>query len=571
MIPFELVAIFTQLQAPETRAAGAAALAAFCGVRQALVFGKDDEVGLFLPAPGMPQTLREGLRWQAFLRQCGEAGRASADLPDPQDGQDCAAFGMCGAPRRAALVFLGGRPADAMCEAIVALLPLLAAKLVAERAALAADGHAAAARESSRRAGALNAALDINRRELQGAYEAVERELVSRREAERKLREADRRKDEFLAMLAHELRNPLAPISMAAQILKIDPHNPARLLQTCQIIDRQVTHMTRLLDDLLDVSRVTGGMVVLEQSLHDMRRIVEQAVEQARPLIKARSHHLAIEVAQMPMTVLGDATRLVQIVTNLLNNAAKYTPAGGAIALGLALRTGQVVLTVRDNGIGIEPDLLPHIFELFIQGERSSDRSQGGLGLGLALVSSLAQRHGGAVQARSAGAGYGSEFELSLPHVAAPQAEPAAPGACAAADGASHHILIVDDNADAARMLSLFLQGRGHRVQVAADGGAALAIAGCDAPDVLLLDIGLPDMDGYALARGLRALPGTRDALAIALTGYGRPEDRERSRLAGFDHHLTKPVNPLELLKLLGSVPARPGGSGPAQPSHRTG
>ena len=557
MIPFELAAVFVQMQSPATRAAGAAALAVYCGARQVLVFGKDDEVGLFLPAPGMSQTLRGGARWEAFLRQCAEAGSAHACLPDPHDESDGEAFGMCGAPRQASIVFLGGRPSPPQCEAVSALLPLLGAKLVVERAAIAAEGHARAARESSRRAGALNAALDINRRELQGAYETVERELESRREAEARLREADRRKDEFLAMLAHELRNPLAPISMAAQILKIDTGNPERLQQTCQIIERQVTHMTRLLDDLLDVSRVTGGMVALDQAPHDMRVIAAQAIEQARPLINARRHHLTIDFAAHEMTVSGDSTRLVQIVTNLINNAAKYTPPGGEIGVQLAATSGQVLLTVHDSGIGIDVELLPQVFDLFTQGERSSDRSQGGLGLGLALVKSLVQRHGGSVLASSAGAGCGSRFEVSLPRVApGPDAAPASAPLLAGQDQ-EHSILIVDDNADAARTLAQFLRAKGHRVRVAADGAAALMMAGADAPRVLLLDIGLPDMDGYELARKMRNLPGTRHCLSVALTGYGRPEDRQRSREAGFDHHLTKPVNPQELMKLINSVEAQ--------------
>jgi signal transduction histidine kinase/ActR/RegA family two-component response regulator len=554
MIPFELAAIFVQMQSPESRAFGANALAAFCQVRKVLVFGVDQEIGIFLPAPGTPQTLRGGGRWQAFLRECAANGSACASLPDPQDGTESEAFGMCGEARQANIVFLGGKPSPTAREAIAALLPLLGAKLVGERAAGVADGHAAAARESSRRAGALNAALDINRRELQAAYGSVERELVSRRQAESKLRDADRRKDEFLAMLAHELRNPLAPISMAAQILKLDPGNPARLQQTCQIIDRQVTHMTRLLDDLLDVSRVTGGMVALNVAPHDMRQIAEQAVEQARPLLNARAHHLTITAGHGEMIVSGDCTRLVQIVTNLLNNAAKYTSSGGEIGLDLALRDEQVVLTVRDNGIGIDEALLPHVFDLFIQGERSPDRSQGGLGLGLALVRSLVRRHGGTVSARSAGAGLGSEFEVSLPREAEAPRGMAERASGAPDTGQGLSILIVDDNVDAAGTLAMFLQAMGHSVQVAADGAGALAIAELATPQVLLLDIGLPDMDGYQLAQRLHALPAARGCVSIALTGYGRPEDRERSRAAGFEHHLTKPVDPRELVALLAHV-----------------
>ena len=549
MISFELAAIFAQLQAPESRLEGAARLAAYSGADNVLLFGKDREIGVFLPAPGLPQTLREGGRWQAFLNDCARDGSLSAAVPALEGGADADALGMTDPQGQAAMVFMGRPPAPSQRSAIAALLPLLGAKLAVERTLLAADGHAAAARESSRRAGTLNAALDVNRRELQQAYQKAERELAQRRLAEQKLIDADRRKDEFLAMLAHELRNPLAPISMAAQILKIGPANPARLQQTCAIIDRQVTHMTCLLDDLLDVSRVTGGMVALSLELLDMRDIVDQALEQARPLINARGHHLTLNLAD-GATVYGDGTRLVQIVTNLLNNAAKYTPPTGELALRLAPRGDEVVLTVSDNGIGIGAALLPHVFDLFIQGERSSDRTQGGLGLGLALVRSLAQRHGGSVTARSCGEGLGSQFEVALPraHAGGHPAPAPAPGALG---GEALDIMIVDDNEDAARTLALYLQASGHQVHVAFDGAGALAQAASAAPRVLLLDIGLPDMDGCVLAGRLRALPAVRDSLYIALTGYGRPEDRARSHAAGFDHHLTKPVNVGELARLL--------------------
>ena len=553
MIPFELVTLFTQLQAPESRFKGAAGLAAFSGAEQVLLFGKDEEIGLFLPATGLPQTLREGGRWQSFLNECAREGIAIASMPGPR-GVDIAAFGLTDGAALAAVVFLGGRPRAEQCGQISALLPLLGAKLAVERSAFAADGHAAAARESSRRAGALNAALDVNRRELQKAYQQAERELESRRAAEDKLRDADRRKDEFLAMLAHELRNPLAPISMAAQILKIGPANPARLHQSCAIIDRQVLHMTRLLDDLLDVSRVTRGTVVLAQDLHDMGAIVDQALEQARPLINAREQRLTLKLPGAPAMVHGDGTRLVQIVTNLLNNAAKYTPPGGDIGITLDARGDTVVLAVRDNGIGIDAALLPHVFDLFIQGERSSDRAQGGLGLGLALVRSLAERHGGAVQARSAGRGQGSQFEVTLPR-ADPQAH--APHASVQQrddEAAAMNILIVDDNEDAAQTLAMFLEAHGHRVRVAYRGASALAMAGGDPPNMLLLDIGLPDMDGYELARRMHAETDTRHSTFIALTGYGRGEDRALSRQAGFAYHLTKPVNPVELEKLIASI-----------------
>lgn len=556
MISYDLATIITALQQPAQRAQALAQLAAWAGARAALLFGKDAEIGRFLPAPGLPQTLRDGRAWQRFLDTCAEHQTSCAMLPDPVSSTPALAMGLCDAVGSAILVFLDGRPDAEQTLALQAMAPLLGAILRSERSVQAAEAHAAAACDSSRRANSLNAALDVSRRELQGAYATLERELQWRRDAERTLRDADRRKDEFLAMLAHELRNPLAPISMAAQILRAGPVNAVRQEQTCQIIDRQVNHMKLLLDDLLDVSRVTGGMVSLAREPNDMRVVVADALEQSRPLINARNHHLTLNLGQHPMMVLGDATRLVQIVTNLLNNAAKYTLPGGDIHVQLALRGPEVVVTVRDTGIGIDASLLPHIFDLFIQGERSSDRSQGGLGLGLALVRSLAHRHGGAVKATSRGLGQGSQFQVTLPYV--PSAKGATVPPASHGSGEPVSIMIVDDNEDAAQTLALYLQAHGHEVQVAFDGRQALALAASFTPRALLLDIGLPDMDGYALARRLHELPNTEHCLTLALTGYGLPEDRERSRQAGFHHHLTKPVNIAELTQLLAAASMQP-------------
>jgi signal transduction histidine kinase/ActR/RegA family two-component response regulator len=501
MIPFELATIFAQLQTPEQRCSGASALAAYSGARQVSLYSSDKQGGYFDLAPGMPQERpKPGL--QDFLRRCA-GGSASATLPDPEHDSDTPAWGISDPEGRSILVFLGQGPSQNDQRAIDALLPLLSAKLAAEIG----------------------------------------------------LRGADRRKDEFLAMLAHELRNPLAPISMAAHMLKMGPTNMARLEQTCEIIDRQVTHMTNLLDDLLDVSRVTGGKVVLDKTLLDLRHIADQALEQARPLINARQHHLTLNFTQNDATVCGDSTRLVQIVSNLLNNAARYTAPGGDIGMTIARDGEQVVLTVRDTGIGIAPALLPHVFDLFIQGEREVDRAQGGLGLGLALVRSLAQRHGGEVTARSRGLGKGSEFEVRLPHAGESGAIRVAPEQQASSDALD--ILIVDDNEDAACTLADYLGAHGHQARYVTSATAALADAANDPPRVLVLDIGLPDMDGYALARRLRAGSATRDCVYIALTGYGGAEARERSREAGFDYHLTKPVSGPQLLALFGKLAPR--------------
>lgn len=555
MIPIELVSIFIDLQRRDGRLAATEKLARYAGVAQVLVFSKDAEVGIFLPAPGLPQTLRCGARWQEFLRQCADLGNAQSSLPSAESESDLPVWGYCDSGSSAIIVFLGVQPAVPVCGAITALLPLLGAKLAGERSELTAAGLAAAARDSNRRASHLNKALDASRRELQVAYQRAESELVSRREAEAKLRDTDRRKDEFLAMLAHELRNPLAPISMAAQILRLGQVTPARLQQTCEIIDRQIGHMTSLLDDLLDVSRVTGGRVTLAQELHEMGAIVRDAVEQARPLVDTRRQRLSLTLSAQAAQVYGDGTRLVQILTNLLNNASKYTPQGGVIELELTQDATMVQIVVRDSGIGIDAALLPHVFDLFVQGERSPDRAQGGLGLGLALVKALVERHRGSVIAASAGHGAGSEFTIRLPLAqgVAPAIAPCEPAVAACARGMD--ILIVDDNADAADTLSLFLSTVGHQLRVAYEGRSALELATQSPPDILLVDIGLPDIDGYELARRVRALPQTAHATLVALTGYGQPADRERSVVAGFNHHLTKPVDAAALLRLLATVP----------------
>ena len=372
--------------------------------------------------------------------------------------------------------------------------------------------------------------------------------------AEDALREAAARKDEFLAMLAHELRNPLAPIGTAAQLLKRGLADEKTRIAASDIISRQVRHMAHLVDDLLDVSRVTRGLVQLNMADLDLADAVASAVEQALPLIEERRHALDLHLAETPAMVHGDRTRLVQVIANLLNNAAKYTLPGGRIALRLDVADGRARVTVRDNGNGIAPALLPHIFDLFIQGERNPDRAQGGLGLGLTLVKSITTLHDGFVTAHSDGPGQGSEFSICLPlRDAAPAPAPGAPPE-AAAPVRPLRLLVVEDNPDAAGVLAELLRAEGHDVAVAEDAETALRRADLAATDAFILDIGLPGMDGYTLARHLRADPATAGATLIALTGYGQPSDRAQSHAAGFNRHLVKPADPAELLMALAAV-----------------
>jgi CheY-like chemotaxis protein len=372
------------------------------------------------------------------------------------------------------------------------------------------------------------------------------------------IRLADQRKDEFLAMLAHELRNPLAPIGAAAQLLQLVAADRNKVEQSCCIISRQVAHMSGLIEDLLDIARVTRNLIKLVKEPADFRAILTEAVEQVDPLIRERHHHLQLDLPPDPAIVLGDHKRLVQIAVNILNNAAKYTPDGGHLTVRLLATEGDVAVEFTDDGIGMAPELVPHVFDLFTQAERSSDRSQGGLGLGLPLVKNLATLHGGSIEAESAGLGLGSRFTLHLPrHDCRPSstAPPVATDRVMPAGAQPLRVLLVDDNADAADMLGMLLASAGHEVAVEHDAASAIERCHDLHPQVCLLDIGLPDMDGYALARRLRAVPGTEQATLIAVTGYGQDQDRKKSTAAGFDHHLVKPVDTTQLLALFAQVP----------------
>jgi len=380
-------------------------------------------------------------------------------------------------------------------------------------------------------------------------------DMTVRKQVEDELRAANRQKDQFLAMLAHELRNPLAPITTAAQLLKLGTLDAKGVRNASEIIARQAEHMTDLVNDLLDVSRVTRGLVTLEKEELDVNAVVAGALEQVRPLIESKRHSLTMQLSGEPVHVMGDRTRLVQVLSNILNNAAKYTPSGGEIVMQVSAPGDQVVVCVTDNGIGIEPEVLPYIFDLFTQAERTPDRSQGGLGIGLALVKSLATLHGGSVEARSKGPGQGSQFEIRIPRL---HAGTAAPGEADGEGGAAQveplRVMVVDDNQDAAQMLAMLLEVQGHAVSVEYDGRGALQRARLERPQVMLLDIGLPDTDGYALARKLRALPELAGATLVALTGYGQDDDRRQAEEAGFDHHLVKPADLAQVGEILASV-----------------
>jgi CheY-like chemotaxis protein/nitrogen-specific signal transduction histidine kinase len=369
----------------------------------------------------------------------------------------------------------------------------------------------------------------------------------------RDIKDADRRKNEFLAMLSHELRNPLAPVRNAVQILNCCGIDHPQLRTARDVIDRQVTHLARLVDDLLDVSRITRGKIRLQLEVIDIARVVASAVETSRPLIEKHGHDLIVTLPESSIRVRGDAARLAQALANLLNNAAKYTPDGGRIWLIGEIDETDVVLRVRDTGAGIPTEMLVRVFDLFTQVDRSLDRSQGGLGIGLTLVKQLIEMHGGRVRASSAGLGRGSEFVVRLPiYLADPTVSARADnGLAVKRDPKNRRVLVVDDNVDSAESLATLLRLDGHDVRLAHSGPAAVETAQIFNPEVMLLDIGLPGFDGYEVARRWRNEPKSQSTLIVAISGYGQDEDRHRSRQAGIDHHLTKPIDFCALEKMI--------------------
>jgi CheY-like chemotaxis protein/nitrogen-specific signal transduction histidine kinase len=370
----------------------------------------------------------------------------------------------------------------------------------------------------------------------------IEEQTRAAEDARLRAEDAARAKDEFLAMLGHELRNPLAPILTALQLMRLRGNNIFEKERA--VIDRQVKHVVRLVDDLLEVSRITRAKISLDRAPVDVAEVIATAVELSSPLLERRMHHVSIDV-EPDLVVEGDATRLAQVFTNLLTNAAKYTQSGGSISISATRRAKAVRVAVRDTGMGIRPELLPVVFDLFVQGRQAVDRSEGGLGLGLAIVKSLVALHGGTVEARSDGLGRGSEFVVDLPasSASAEIRRPAIESSERAVEPSGRRILVVDDNEDAASMLAEALHERGHSVKVAHDGPQALELLQTFAPEIAFLDIGLPVMDGYELARRIRDQRRLAGVRLVSITGYGQPSDRARATEAGFDIHLVKPVD----------------------------
>jgi PAS domain S-box-containing protein len=392
-----------------------------------------------------------------------------------------------------------------------------------------------------------------------GWMRGISIDITRMKQVEEELREADQRKNEFLATLAHELRNPLAPIRNGLEILRLaqsgDIADRAR-----NMMDRQLQQMVHLIDDLLEVSRITRGKIQLNRGPIDLHAALQSAVEMSKPLMDAAGHELSIDMPADPLIVDGDLIRLAQVFGNLLNNAAKYTNPGGQICLSAIAAGDQVSVVVRDNGIGIAPAMLPKVFEMFAQADQSSHRTQGGLGIGLSIAKRLVEMHGGVLEARSEGPGMGSEFTVRLPLRIAPVADQSLSTSHEAPSSPTHalRVLVADDNTDAAASLSTILKMSGHDVRTAYDGEEALHIAAAFHPNVALLDIGMPHLDGYEVCRQLRRQAFGRDMLIIALTGWGQAEDKQRSREAGFDQHLVKPADIRAVEQLLGQADRQP-------------
>lgn len=418
--------------------------------------------------------------------------------------------------------------------------------------------------EKARELELLNRDLQSSNCELAQSNQALQAQVAERNRAERALKDADRRKDEFLAILAHELRNPLAALSAAARLLGMQAQKPEFAAMASSSIQRQVTHMARLLDDLLDVSRISHGVMQLQRDKVELADVVRSAAEMVRPQLEAKQQVLETLLPDQTAPVLADAVRMIQVLANLLSNSVKYTPEGGHIQMRLAVDEHEVSISVRDNGSGIAPAMLEQVFDMFYQ----VSKAQGGLGIGLALVKGLVELHGGRIQAVSAGEGQGSEFVLHLPRA------PEQPSRLGFADGEGSpdetvplRVLVADDNRDNAMSWAILIEGLGHQVAVAYDGLSAVQSAGLMRPQVLLLDIGMPHLDGYQVARRIRGTDWGREAYLVAVTGWGQARDRAMAREAGFDEHYTKPLDPdhLEVLLRKAGHRFRQGNAGAAQ------
>ena len=555
------------LAEPLERSAAGQRLAAHVGATALIILVHDPDVDAFLPAPGFSQTLPGGAAWRDFLRQARRPGVHHGHVGYP--AADQLAPAVSHTSPGAMLIFVGAACDAARVESIGTLAPLLASTLRAEHAALMARGELKVAQAHARQTEALARALDAARAEVERAVMELERQARDLDDARARAEEATEAKDEFLAMLGHELRNPLSPILTALQLMRLKKQSSREQ----DVIERQVGSLMRLVDDLLDVSRITRGKIELRKERVELSDIAARAIEMASPVLEKKRQVLAVDIPARGLVVDADPSRLAQVLANLLTNAAKYSDNDTEIVFAAEGVGHHVRCRVKDQGIGIGPEMLHRVFDAFVQHRQALDRSQGGLGLGLTIVRSLVQMHGGTVRVHSQGEGKGSEFIVELPRAIgdAPQIPGSRPEASVTTprrmSRSLERVLVVDDNDDAAMLISEALEALGYTVRTAPDGPAALRIAEEFAPQVALLDIGLPVMDGYELAQRLRDMRNLLTLRLVAVTGYGQGEDKRRSREVGFDAHLVKPIALDELQHVFDSFrrPPVPGSRGAHQ------
>ena len=526
--------LIASLSDRSTRVHAACDLAAHLGAEELLIFLPDPELGVLVSAPGFTQTLRGDSGWRTFLADCA-ARRETKRLVELPLGSSRSALAISSA--EVVVVLLGGEPRESELTTLACALPLLAGLLKSEHQIALASAEATDARETANRATALSSALEAARSE----HAKLNTEL----------REEHRRKDEFLAMLAHELRNPLSPLLTSLEILRHPAVTVDQRDRHINVMRRQVSQISRLVEDLLDVSRVGQGRIELKRQQVALRDVIDHALEECQPLLQTRRHQVSVSLPEAALLVDVDPVRMRQVFANLLNNAAKYTDPGGRLMVKAERDGTDAVVRIEDNGIGITADMLPHVFDLFAQGQVSIERAQGGLGIGLTLVRMLLELHGGSVAAESPGTGQGSTFIVRLPLAEVDvHARAASTGKIKEGQRRLLRVLIVDDNHDAADSMAAMLELMGHHAEVAYDGIKALQLAYDLEPDLVLLDLGLPDMDGFEVARRLRRLPN-RIPRVVALTGYGADEDKRRTSEAGFDEHVIKPVTPATVSEIV--------------------
>lgn len=509
------------------------------------IFLKDKEVGLFLPAAGLAQKLKNGQHWQSFFVRCERQGRAQDHLQLESWRQPKPILGVhCGADAILVLVGAGAHVEDD--DELLIMLPVLAWAFDKERDASVSAVNAASAKEKEMTASVLSEALEKVRAKLAAA-------LVEAQRAQAALRLADKRKDEFLAILAHELRNPLAPIGNGIELLKYAEADPKMLPGIRKMMEGQLRQMVRLIDDLMDVSRITRGKVTLKFQRVLLRQIVDSAIEGVKPVIDRQRHSLRVDFSDEDIVVNADAARLAQVFSNLLSNAAKYTDPGGRIDLTVRASQSEAIISVKDTGVGLDSAEVENIFGMFVQVDRASADARGGLGIGLTLVKRLVEFHGGKVIAKSGGRGLGSEFVVTLPRAAASEMPDLRPNALPVDEGAKKPLsfLIVDDNEASTNTMRSIVELLGHKAEIAFNGASALSKARLYRPDIILLDIGLPDISGYEVCRCLRQESVFDHTLIVAQTGWGQEAHKQQGREAGFDHYLVKPLDMGHLQKII--------------------